>query len=268
MTERYRILALLLLVLQLAGCAGLRSPALHTDGSLEQAAQRLEAGELRIAGSALQSGDLDLALSLYERLARKNPEVASVWLGLADTRFLMGTLAAANDAYATAQRLAPENPASQLGQARILLRQRRLPEAIARFEAILARFADHPQALAGLGVAHDLGGDPRQAQRIYRQGLARYPDDAALRNNLGLSLALDGKPREAVNILLGTQGLSGQLPQERDNLALAYGLLGRDEAAEEVLAGNQSRDRVQDNLAFYRYLRQLSEVPDATAIAQ
>ena len=95
-----------------------------------------------------------------------------------------------------------------------------------------------------------------EAQAIYRQGLDIHADNVALRNNLGLSLALSGKPRESVNVLLGVSGISGRLPQERGNLAFAYGLLGRDDAAESVLLTDQSFGNTQDNLEFYRHVRQ------------
>src|SRR5690625_7703950 len=114
-----------------------------------------------------------------------------------------------------------------------------------------------PIALAGLGVVHELRGDPQRAQSLYRQGLKAHPGDQALRANLGLSLALSGQAREAVNILLGHAGAANsRLPQLHDNLALAYGLLGREDAAKEILSRYQPRSLVQDNLACYEYRRQ------------
>lgn len=178
-------------------------------------------------------------------------------MGLADTHFLASELEAARQVYAeVVERFPGQQLNAQLGLARIALRQRNLPLAIQHYQSILQQSPDHPLALAGLGVAYDLGGDAAQAQATYRRGLSAYPDNAALRANLGLSLALSGQPREAVNVLLGTSGVSGQLPQERYNLALAYGLLGRDDAAESILMTEQARGTAQDNIEFYRYVRQ------------
>lgn len=244
------------LLLLLSGCSLQSRPSPMGQEGIAVGGKALDSGELRIAESALRSNDLSMASSLYDRLVAAHPDSGQVWLGLANTRFLQGQLAAANVAYVKAQKLEPNDIEAQLGQARILIRERQLTNAVSRFKAILIQFPDHPLALCGLGVSYDLAGDYQQAQYTYRHGLKLYPDNAALRSNLGLSLALNGHPREAVNTLLGTQGLSDQLPQERDNLALAYGLLGREDAAEEVLAVNQSQGRVQDNLLFYRYLRQ------------
>jgi Flp pilus assembly protein TadD len=135
------------------------------------------------------------------------------------------------------------------------VRQRRFAQAIERYNAILAQRADHPLALAGLGVVHDLSGKPDLAQATYRRGLSAHPDDPALRSNLGLSLSLNGKPREAVNVLLDIMGVPTALPQGRQNLALAYAMMGRDDAAESILLGDMPRANVQDNLEFYREVR-------------
>ncbi|MBJ7222718.1 MULTISPECIES: tetratricopeptide repeat protein [unclassified Brenneria] len=251
MDYKYRIGVVLCVLISLAGCV---VPP-HADKTAQRHATMGES-DLRIAASALHSGDLNVALPIYSRLIERQPDNASAWLGMADIHFLSGELGAASKAYATAQRLEPENIDAQLGQARVLVRQRNLTAAIARFQSILSHFPNHPLALSGLGVSYDLADDPDRAQSTYRRGLSLHPDDSALRTNLGLSLALNGKPREAINVLLGDSGVSGKLPQERDNLALAYGMLGRDDAAEEILMSNQSRSAVEDNLAFYHYLRQ------------
>ncbi|MGB5808419.1 hypothetical protein [Castellaniella sp.] len=66
-------------------------------------------------------------------------------------------------------------------------------------------------------------------------------------------------------MLLGTDGVNNSLPQRRDNLALAYGLLGREDAAKNILLGTQPSGQVQDNLDFYRYLRDRVVQPGKSA---
>ncbi|MCV9878713.1 tetratricopeptide repeat protein [Brenneria izbisi] len=264
MDKKYRAMMLFCLLASLTGCQALSQP--DSERSKQPVSLKSDQSELNIAASALKSGDLEVAGSIYRRFTQTNPEQPAGWLGLADTHFLSGELETASKAYATAQQLAPNNIDAYLGQARILLRQRQFTQAIERYQTILTRFPNHPLALSGLGVSHDLTGEHAQAQSIYRRGLKQHPDDAALRTNLGLSLALEGKARESINILLGVNGITNTLPQERDNLALAYGLLGRDDAAEEILTASQPRDIVQDNLTFYRYLRQNLEQSDVKAL--
>lgn len=250
-----RIMLWMALAITLGGCAPLQQTSVRPIETVIDE-EALQAGELRIAASALQSGDISVARSLYRDLARSYPGIADVWLGLGDSYFLAGEFESAQTAYARAEQTDPSLLGPKLALARADVRLRQLDQARGRFQAILAEQPNQPIALAGLGVVYDLLGQPDLAQQTYRQGLAAHPGDDALRNNLGLSLALSGKPRDAVNMLLGHAGVTGGLPQTRDNLALAYGVLGRDDAAEDILLSYQPRGLVEDNLEFYRYLRQ------------
>ncbi|WP_397475027.1 tetratricopeptide repeat protein [Pusillimonas sp.] len=260
-----RFVAGLFLAAALAGCAA-PGPSTQVQPLTAFDNEAMQASDLRIADSALQGGDMDVALSIYHRLTQSHPTLIQAWTGLAAAHFLTGELEAAKMVYnEVLQRFPDQQLDARLGLARIALRHRRLPEAMAHYESILAQSPDHPLALAGLGVAYDLAGNAGQAQATYRRGLSAYPDHAALRANLGLSLALGGQPREAVNILLGVTGVSSQLPQGRNNLAFAYGLLGRDDAAESILMTEQARGTAQDNLEFYRYVRTRMNLQAAAA---
>lgn len=244
---------LLVCVLLLSACAT-QKPVVRPLETVQDSTA-LAAGELRIAASALQSGDVSVALSLYSELSKNHPEQAAVWMGLGNTHFLAADYAAARAAYHQALQISPNLTDPKLALARVDIRERNFDQAVQRYQAILADRPGDIIALSGLGVAYDLSGQFGLAQETYRKGLAKHSNDEILRTNLGLSLALNGKPREAVNILLGYDGVVNSLPQRRDNLALAYGLLGREDAAEDILLTYQSRGQVQDNLAFYRYLR-------------
>lgn len=254
-----RILVGIGTALLLGACAS--TPPQTAVRPIETDTTALDAGELRIAASALQSGDINVARSLYQELARSHSSVPTVWLGLGDTYFLAGEFESAQAAYSRAEEMDPTLLPARLALARVDIRLRRLEQARSRFQSILAEEPDHPIAMAGLGVVYDMLGQPDMAQQTYRRGLAAHPGDEALRTNLGLSLALSGKAREAVNILLGHSGVSGALPQTRDNLALAYAVLGREDAAETILLSYQPRGLVQDNLQFYRYLRERMGMP-------
>jgi len=227
--------------------------------------ETLRASELRIAESALYSGETQIARSLYSELSLNYPNNPEVWLGLGNAYYLDNELELAQGAYIQAENLAPSDADPKLNLARIAIRMRDFNRAEEKIRAVLATDPTHPVALASLGVIFDLTNQPELAQQTYRKGLEANPGNEALRSNLGLSLALNGKAREAVNVLLGHTGVSNSLPQARENLALAYGLLGRDDAAEEILLGSQPRGQVLDNLEFYRYLRaHLSPYSDNT----
>lgn len=240
-------------LLTLSACTPMRTEVRSMETSLDSA--MLSAGELQIAESALQSGDTQVALSLYRELSRAHPENIAVWLGLGDTYYLDNELELAQQAYTRAELIDPQASEPKISLARVAIRLRQFELAQSKLGAVLAEQPNHPIALASQGVIYDLTQQPERAQQTYKKGLQANPGNHALRSNLGLSLALNGKPREAVNVLLGHTGVPSNLPQARENLALAYGLLGRDDAAEEILLGGQSRGQVLDNLEFYRFLR-------------
>jgi Flp pilus assembly protein TadD len=245
-------IALLLATGLLAGCA--------SGGSFNPrpvSAQRNTGGmsDLRIADSALQAGDVELATTLYERAFAANPDSLAAQLGLGDAMYLAGDMEKARALYQRAAQQTPVNPAAQLGLARVALRQRRLDAAAALYHGLLAAQPDNPVVCEGLGTVLDLQGRHADAQVVYRAALAAHPEVQGLRVNLGLSLILDNKPREAANTLLDVAGLPDAPLQARQNLALAYGLLGNSDAARKILLVDLPPSSADDNLRFYQTLR-------------
>ncbi|WP_442808445.1 tetratricopeptide repeat protein [Trinickia soli] len=223
--------------------------------------------DLRIAESALESGDVQLALSLFERTLKADPRSLPAQLGLADAIYQTGDLARAGVLYRQAAANAPDDPRAQLGLARVALRERRLDEAVARYRALVAKYPDNAVASEGLGAALDLQGHHGQAQAIYRAALARHPEAQGLRANLGLSLILARRAREGANVLLDIAALPDAPAQARENLALAYGVLGNAEAAKRILTADMPAASAEDNLQFYRTLRERWSVQAGTGEA-
>src|SRR5690554_4490617 len=131
------------LMLTLVGCA---TPKGTTQVQPQQTAfdnAAMQASDLRIADSALQGGDLDVALTIYSRLTQSHPTLIQAWTGLAAAHFLTGELEAAKMVYnEVLQRFPDQQLDARLGLARIALRHRRLPEAMAHYESILAQSPD------------------------------------------------------------------------------------------------------------------------------
>ncbi|MGE8356076.1 MAG: tetratricopeptide repeat protein [Microvirgula sp.] len=248
--SRASLLFPLLLATALSACGTYAAPS-------RTAATNLSSpdADLRLARSALESGDTSMAATLFGKVLAATPDSAPARLGLADSLFLANELEQARQAYAALPPHGAEARAAALGLARIDLRQRQPDAAIPRYQALLAQRPDDAQALAGLGVAYDLKGDHAQAQATYRAGLAAHPADMALRNNLGLSLILSHQPRAGANMLLDLANVPSAPPQGRQNLALAYGMLGNADAAERILQIDLPDSQVQDNLRFYRAVR-------------
>jgi Flp pilus assembly protein TadD len=223
--------------------------------------------DLRIAESALESGDTQLAVSLFERTLKADPNSLPAELGLADAIYQTGDLARSGVLYSRAAAVAPNDPRAQLGLARVALRERRLDEAVARYRQLLGAHPDNAVAAEGLGAALDLQGKHGEAQAVYRAALARHPEAQGLKANLGLSLILDRRARDGANVLLDIAGLPDAPAQARENLALAYGVLGNAEAAKQILTADMPAASAEDNLQFYRSLRERWSAPPEAADA-
>lgn len=254
----------------LAGCAS--TPHYTSSIPVPRPLSRMpgSADDLRIASGALQSGDLQLAASLYEKALKTDPRSVEANLGLGDCLFQAGDMERARIAYGRAAAVAPDLAAPRLALARVALRQRRFDDAEQRYRALLAQTPEDPAASAGLGTLLDLKGEHDEAQAIYRRALASHPDSMALRIDLGLSLTLSNRPREGANVLLDVAGIADAPPQARQDLAFAYGLLGNDDAAEKILLADLPKTSVQDNLRYYARVRgalNRAAAPDQTSSA-
>ncbi|MEZ2309386.1 tetratricopeptide repeat protein [Paraburkholderia sp. RCC_158] len=212
--------------------------------------------EMHIAETALDSGNLELATSLYERIVKTNPRSVEGLTGLGNTLYAVGDYTRAGVYYDHASAVDANAPAPLIGHARVAIHQRRFEEAIATYRRVLTLTPSDTLALAGLGAAIDLSGDHAGAQAVLREGLSKNPGDPMLSVNLGLSLILGGNPREGANVLLDVTRYPAAPTQARQDLALAYGLLGNTDAAAEILGHDLPKASVQDNLRFYQIQRE------------
>lgn len=214
------------------------------------------ASELRIADTALESGNIEMATTLYNKVAESNPKSVVAITGLGNTLYAVGDFTRAGVYYQRASAIDPAAAAPLIGLARVAIHQRRFDDAVAAYRKILTGTPDNPMAAAGLGAAMDMKGDHAGAQMELRKALAANPGDPLISVNLGLSLVLSGQPREGANVLLDVTHYPSAPPQARQDLALAYGLLGNDDAAAEILGKDLPKASVQDNLRYYKIQRE------------
>lgn len=217
--------------------------------------------EQHIAESALASGNVQLATTIYEKMVVANPKSVAGLSGLGDTLYAVGDFTRADVQYQRALQIDPASYPSMLGAARVAIRQRRLDDAIALYRKIQALKPGDSLTCAGLGTALDLNGDHAQAQAEFRRGLKANPGDPGLSVDLGMSLILSGNPREAVNVLLDVTRYPAAPPEATQDLALAYGMLGNTEAASEILSTDLPKASVEDNLRFYAFQRARMKLP-------
>jgi Flp pilus assembly protein TadD len=223
--------------------------------------------ELRIADTALDSGNLDMATTVYERIVKSHPNSVEGLTGLGNTLYAVGDFTRAGVYYDKANAVDAKAVGALIGQGRVAIHQRRLDDAIATYHRLLVVVPNDPTAVAGLGAAIDLKGDHAAAQAVLRDGLKHNPGDPTLSVNLGLSLILGGNPREGANVLLDVTRYPAAPSQARQDLALAYGLLGNTEAAAEILSQDLPKASVQDNLRFYAIQRSRLPSPSASSDA-
>lgn len=221
--------------------------------------------ETRIAETALEGGNVELARTLFAKLVEANPDSVPGLAGLGDTLYAVGDFTRAGVYYAHANKIDPNAEHPLIGLGRVAIHQRRFDDAIAAYRTILDRTPNDALAAAGLGAALDLKGEHKAAQDALRAALVANPGDPMLCINLGLSLVLSGNPREGANVLLDVTRFPDAPPQARQDLALAYGMLGNQEAAAAILSRDLPKSSVQDNLHYYDLKRSALEQPISTS---
>ncbi len=214
------------------------------------------ASEERIARSALQAGDLEMATTTYTRLLEQDPRSVAGLTGLGDTLYAAGDLTRASVYYDRAVAIEPNSVPALLGRARVNVRLRHFDVAIASYRHVLELQPGHALAQAGLGAALDLSGDHAGAQAFLRGALRQNPGDPGISVNLGVSLIMGGKPREAIEVLTDVTRFPAAPPQAVHDLALAYGMIGNNEAASALLSRDLPKADVDGDLRFYAYARE------------
>jgi Flp pilus assembly protein TadD len=211
--------------------------------------------ELHIASTALESGNIDLATTLFQKVVVADPKSVAGLTGMGNTLYTVGDFTRAGVYYDRASEIEPTAISPKIGIARVAIHQRRLDDAIAMYRKVLVEAPDNVLACAGLGAALDLKGDHAAAQAELRSALASHPGDPMLSINLGLSLIMGGDAREGANVLLDVTRFPAAPPQAIQDLALAYGMLGNTAAASEILEHDLPKASVDDNLKFYEIQR-------------
>lgn len=232
----------------LAGCAAgqgqlTANGGTPSDTNLEQLAQKME-----------RKGDYGAAAQFYSQSVQGTSDPSGAQLSkLAQTLYKAGRYEQAEAAYKRARERAPKNPDVHygLGKARIALD--RPQAALDSFDAALRNTQNGTtRAYLGKGVALDLLGRHKKAQRVYQRGMQDAADDLRLLNNYGLSLALDGQYDTAIQVLstLAEDPQAGE--KVRQNLALAHGLNGDLQRASEIGRYDLSQAAVQRNRQYYQ----------------
>jgi Flp pilus assembly protein TadD len=213
---------------------------------------------MRIGKAARDGGDYSNAVAVYRRAAEIEPRLPDPFVAIGDTLLALGAVNEAILAYNSALARDGSDLPALRGLAKAYIETGRPELALAPLNQALSLSPDNPKLLVLLGVVRDVAGQHQQAQAYYQRGLQRAPGEPALTVDLALSLALSSNYVNAIAVLEPVAMAPSGTAAERQTLALIYGLEGS--SAEAARLGRIDLDQasVENNLAYYQTLRQLS----------
>lgn len=216
-------IAVLFLVLLMAGCAGRGNrqgdiDALLMKQALEQKAaeEKPEPNHLELARRLVAKGFYDVALVQLKEAEKKdgkNPEIF----------YLKGVCYREKKGY---------------------------KKAISQFNRALEIDPEYSYACNGMGITYDLTGDHQKALEFYQKAIDFNPANAGFHNNLGFSQMALGRLSDAIENFKKSIALNPDFRQAINNLGIAYGLSGRYEDAFSMFKKGGSRAAACNNMGF------------------
>lgn len=208
-------------------------------------------------------GDNQGAMELYQQAAVTSKDSVEAHVAIAEILRSENRAAESADMLTDALLLQPLDVRvlTEMGFSQIA--RQKYDVAIDYFTKAIAQDADYGAAYSGKGVALDLLGKHKDAQRVYAEAEARKIQTPALINNHALSLIFTGEYEKAARKLEAVSILPDANETMRQNLALAYGLMGNAEGAKELGLKDLNPEEVQQNIAFYKRYTAMQMQPAA-----
>ena len=242
-----------ILSLAVSGC--------NTPPSREKGESAVTEAKLMELGQKAESrGDTDTAIAFYRQANTGFPNAIGPVQALAEAYSRIGAHRNAALSFARLSELSsPENMApTRVFEGRSWLKARNPAKAALAFETALHHDVTNTDAMIGLGVSQDIMGRNGQAKENYLRALELLPDNRSARNNLALSHMISGQPETAVTLL---EKLMEDYPDQanyRHNLSMALVLAGQPGEARTVLERNIQGERLENDLAAFGKLRDMS----------
>jgi Flp pilus assembly protein TadD len=146
------------------------------------------------------AGDAASTLSVHLRTLAANPRDLFALLGAGQSALAVGDPNAALGFFARAEELAPSNGRAKAGLATALVQLEKADDALPLFGQAVSLGVSEGEIAADRGLAYDLRGDNRRAQKDYALALKRGADDEVTRR-YALSLAISGDRDAAIEML-------------------------------------------------------------------
>lgn len=196
------------------------------------------------------------------RVLAQQPEDLSALLQAGDAALYLGDLGAAQNFYARARDVAPQDGRVAASHAVLLVRQDRPAEALAAFDVAEAAGTGMAPYAADRGLAYDLVGNNAAAQAEYGRALTLGPDDTVTLR-LAISQAIAGN-RQGFEATLLPLLQQGDLSAFRMR-AFALAINGQQDEAVQI-AQTMLPERLSSRLAPYlRYMPRLTRAQQAAA---
>lgn len=219
----------------------------------------------RIGAAARERGDLITAAAMYQRALGMDPNNPDILVGLGGVLMDGSDYANAAKVYQQALARKPGMISAHMGLGKARVSMDQPAKAVEHYRAA-AKAQPSARAYNGLGVALDMAGDHKGAQRAYLAGIKLDGNYLPLKNNLGLSYTLAGNYKRAIAVLRETAAHPGSTVRERQNLALAYGLSGDRQMAERIARVDLTESDVTQNASYYDWLRKQPKAAVAVAL--
>jgi tetratricopeptide (TPR) repeat protein len=146
------------------------------------------------------AGDAASTLSMHLRTLAASPRDLFALLGAGQAALDVGDPNAALGFFARAEELAPNNGRAKAGLASALVQLEKPDDALPLFGQAVSLGVAESEIAADRGLAYDLRGDSKRAQKDYALALKRGPDDEVTRR-YALSLAISGDRDGAIQLL-------------------------------------------------------------------
>jgi hypothetical protein len=139
-------------------------------------------------------------LSAYLRTLAASPRNYLALIGAGDAALQVGDPNAALGFFARAEKVDPRSGRAKAGLGAALVALERPNDALPLFGEAVALGVSEVDVARDRGLAYDLRGDPKRAQRDYALVMQRSPDDETVRR-YALSLGISGDTRQALGLL-------------------------------------------------------------------
>lgn len=193
-------------------------------------------GAVASAEQAIRDGDLDRALSEFQRAIQNNPTLVPAHMGMGDIYRMRGDYARAEERYARSAQIEPQNFDAQYYHGLMLHLLDRLTEAVQAYLRALSVKPNDFKANLNVATAYYQLDENTQALPYARRAVELNPEDGPARFNLGAVYAALNRHGEAVREYQQAAELMPLNPPLLLNLGESLGRLERYEEMSNALA--------------------------------